>query len=206
MLFDHGTLEPLVNGERALIEIDIHVFQLLHQALAEWLWPMVVLSTIGGGWGSLAVVPLLFAVRTRRFAGSLAAVLGVTAVTVFVLKRIVARVRPCNSLADVKALVFAAPTDFSFPSGHSAGSFAFAVFVAIVLVKGTPAGASAHERRIRLLAALVLPLLAAAVGLSRIALGVHFPGDVLAGAVLGTTVASIGAYFHFAVLRRVTPA
>lgn len=185
-----------------MIEIDIHVFRLLHHALAEWLWPMIVLSTIGGGWGVLAVLPLLFVVRTRRFAGSLAAVLGVTALVVFALKRVVARVRPCNSLADARALVFDAPTDFSFPSGHSAGSFAFAIFVAIVLVKGTPADASANERRVRWLAAVTLPLLAAAVGLSRIALGVHFPGDVLVGAALGGAIASIGAAVHLSAARR----
>ncbi|MBX3208603.1 MAG: phosphatase PAP2 family protein [Labilithrix sp.] len=185
-----------------MIEIDVHFFRLLHHALADWIGPMVVLSAIGGGWGSLAVVPLFASARTRRFALSLAAVLGVTAVLVFSLKRVVGRVRPCNCLADVKARVFDAPSDFSFPSGHSAGSFAFAVFVAIVLYRTIPEGAPARTRRLRRLAAFSLPLVAALVGLSRIALGVHFPGDVLAGAVLGTTVAVLGAHRHLAGLRR----
>jgi undecaprenyl-diphosphatase len=157
---------------------------------------MAVLSAIGGGWGSLAVLPLLASPRTRRFAGSLAAVLGVTAVLVFALKPLIGRVRPCNCLADAKALVFQAPTDFSFPSGHSAGSFAFSVFSALVLVKATPADASDRERFVRRLGAAMLVLTAVGVGFSRISLGVHFPGDVLAGAIVGTTVATIGVRVH----------
>jgi membrane-associated phospholipid phosphatase len=63
------------------------------------------------------------------------------------------------------------PTQFSFPSAHASTSFA---------------GALCYSR----LGVPALPLYALAVGLSisRPYLGVHFPSDVLAGAVLGTTV------------------
>jgi len=180
-------------------ELDIHIFRLVYGHLSgDWLVPMAVLSAIGGGWGALLVVPLFVSMRTRRFAGSLAAVLAITALLVFVLKRIVARARPCVRLADVKALVFGAPSDFSFPSGHSAGSFAFAVFVAVVLVKRTPENATAREALLRRLGAATLVLAAAGVGISRIVLGVHFPGDVLAGAALGTAIGSLGARVHLA--------
>jgi undecaprenyl-diphosphatase len=186
-----------------VVELDIHIFRFLHHALSGgWVWPMALLSAIGGGWGSLAVIPFLVAHRTRQFARSLVAVLAATAVLVFAIKRLVARARPCNCLTDIHARVFQAPTDFSFPSGHSAGSFAFAVFVAIVLVKATPLDATARTRFLRRLGAVMIVLLALAVGLSRISLGVHFPGDVLAGALLGTTVAAIGARLHFAGSRR----
>jgi undecaprenyl-diphosphatase len=178
-------------------EIDIRIFLTIHHALSGWMGPMVVLSAIGGGWGSLAVVPLVASARTRRIGQSLAIVLVVTAVTVFVLKRAVARVRPCFSLANIRPLAGDPPTDFSFPSGHSAGSFAFSVFLAIVLVKSVSVHADRRERLLRRIAAAVLALVAIGVGLSRIALGVHFPGDVLAGAILGTTFAVIGAHLHF---------
>ncbi len=179
-----------------MLELDVSVFRFLHDALSGgWLLPMAALSMIGGGWGSLLVVPLAAARRTRSFARSLAAVLVVTAVLVFALKRLVGRARPCACLPGMKALVFAAPTDFSFPSGHAAGSFAFAVFVAIVLVRTE---APPRERFLRRAGAALLLLLAVGVGLSRIALGVHFPGDVLAGALLGTTVAAAGARLHLA--------
>jgi len=115
----------------------------------------------------------------------LAVVLAVTAVLVFTLKAIIERARPCASLDGIHALVFAAPKDFSFPSGHAAGSFAFTVFLAKVLLRRpTPA---------RRAMAIGLVTLAVGVGLSRIALGVHFPGDVIAGAILGSTIALVGA-------------
>ena len=65
------------------------------------------------------------------------------------------------------------PASRSLPSGHSASAFAFATAVGYVMPRG----------------AAPFRLLAAVVGYSRVHTGVHYPGDVLAGALLGTTVA-----------------
>jgi membrane-associated phospholipid phosphatase len=67
------------------------------------------------------------------------------------------------------------PTSHSFPSGHSASAFAFAAGVG---------------HRLPVVAA---PLHAAAglVAYSRVHTGVHYPGDVLAGSVLGTAIAQV---------------
>ncbi len=67
------------------------------------------------------------------------------------------------------------PTSTSFPSGHSATAFAFAAGVGRVL---PPAAVPLHA-------------LAAAVAYSRVHTGVHYPGDVVAGAVSGTVVAQL---------------
>jgi undecaprenyl-diphosphatase len=175
-----------------VLELDLRLFLFLHHALSgAWLIPMAVLSIVGGGWGSLALVPLLAAARTRRLAGSLVWLLGATAIVVFVLKRVTARVRPCGCEAGIRALVFDAPADFSFPSGHAAGSFAFAAFFALVLLRTMPAAPRPGERLGRWIAAGLLMLLAVGVGLSRIALGVHYPADVAAGAALGTVGAAV---------------
>jgi membrane-associated phospholipid phosphatase len=67
------------------------------------------------------------------------------------------------------------PGSSSFPSGHSASAFAFATGVASLLP----------------CEAVPLRGLAALVAYSRVHTGVHYPGDVIAGAFLGTTVAQI---------------
>ena len=85
-----------------------------------------------------------------------------------VLKRTVVRARPCAANGVPLALVDV-PDPFSFPSGHSAASMAVAATVA----RAHPALAPAALG------------LAALVGLSRIKLKAHHPGDVLAGAALG---------------------
>ena len=65
------------------------------------------------------------------------------------------------------------PASSSFPSGHTAAAFAFATGVGHV----SPA------------AAAPLHGLAALVGYSRIHTGVHFPGDVIVGALVGVVLA-----------------
>ncbi|MBX3186485.1 MAG: phosphatase PAP2 family protein [Labilithrix sp.] len=180
-----------------MIDLDGRIFLWLHQHLAEGggLALMCVLTVVGSGWGALLVLPLFASPRTRRFGGSLSAVLAVTAIVVFVLKAIVKRKRPYLVVPDVHPRVFEAPTDFSFPSGHAAGSFAFATFVAVVLLSAE------GSRAARIAIGVALLSVALGVGISRCALGVHFPGDVAAGALLGGTAGAIGARLH---RRRVT--
>ncbi|MGW2202027.1 phosphatase PAP2 family protein [Streptomyces sp. NPDC001774] len=121
---------------------------------------------------ALALVPG----RPRR-----AAVLGVGAVAMasatanLLGKRLVRRSRPDREAARVVIdRHVPMPTSASFPSGHTASAVAFAAAVGYVLPP----------------AALPLTALACAVGYSRVHTGVHYPGDVLAGGVLGATTAT----------------
>lgn len=86
----------------------------------------------------------------------------------YVLKNSIKRDRPCYKIVDVVSLI--TPSDkFSFPSGHTAAAFVFAnVVVAFFPVLAIP-----------------VYFFATLVGLSRVMLGVHYPGDILAGMVLG---------------------
>lgn len=79
------------------------------------------------------------------------------------------------------------PRSKSFPSGHSAAAFAFATGVGQVL----PA------------AGIPLRALAALVAYSRVHTGVHYPGDVIAGALLGAALAQATA--HALERRRAAP-
>jgi undecaprenyl-diphosphatase len=184
-------------------ELDAKIFLSLHQATSGSiiLIAMAALTILGSGWSMLAFLPLFAMARTRRFVSALAAVLVSTSILVFVLKRVVGRTRPCAALAGVHARVFAPPTDFSFPSGHSAGAFAFASFVALLLLRravrnDAPSAEPVSTRVLRILGAASLFVLAASVALSRIALGVHFPSDIAAGAVLGSTIGLTGALLY----------
>ena len=116
----------------------------------------------------------------RRAAGmGLASVAVTSGVVNMAVKPLARRRRPDRLAGDVPvARHVPMPTSRSFPSGHSAAAFAFATGVGNV----SPT------------AAAPLRALAAAVAYSRVHTGVHYPGDVLAGALLGTTLAQLTAY------------
>jgi undecaprenyl-diphosphatase len=87
------------------------------------------------------------------------------------LKGLVERPRPEHTASSIDPAV-ATPTDPSFPSGHTTTAFACAVAVSVLHPKW----------RVPMIGLAVL------VGISRAYLGVHFPIDVMAGAVVGTMV------------------
>ena len=93
------------------------------------------------------------------------------------LKNLVARPRPCWINTDISLLV-AMPEDYSFPSGHTLHCFV----AATVLMH--------YEKRLGI-PAFVLAIL---VAFSRLYLYVHFPADVLAGAVLGIGIGLLAVW------------
>jgi undecaprenyl-diphosphatase len=90
----------------------------------------------------------------------------------FVLKNTCRRRRPAELLPDFHSFVMASDR-FSFPSGHTSGAFMFAALCT-------------HE--FGSIAALILYPWAMLVGASRVVLGVHFPSDIVAGAMLGSSL------------------
>lgn len=120
----------------------------------------------------LLAVGLLRAGRPRT-ALLLAAVAAGAAGWTFLLKQVFERRRPEEVLA------LASVTGLSYPSGHSLASAAIYGTAAVLL------GAHRRNRVDRVLAAASTLLLLAAIGTSRIYLGVHYPSDVLAGFCAG---------------------
>jgi undecaprenyl-diphosphatase len=147
---------------------------------------MIALTIVGSGWTIFALVPLVAARRTRAHAGALGAVLVTTAIVVFVVKHLVRRVRPPFQLPGVHPL-WDAPTDYSFPSGHAAGSFAVAAFVTVLCLR------ERRDEAWRWAVGALFVFAASAIALSRVYLGVHFPGDVTGGAALGALLGALGA-------------
>jgi membrane-associated phospholipid phosphatase len=112
----------------------------------------------------------------RAAANGLASVAVAASVINLAVKPLGHRRRPDRAAEEVPlARHVRMPSSTSFPSGHSAAAFAFATGVGHVLPP----------------AAIPLRALAALVAYSRVHTGVHYPGDVVAGALMGTTLAQI---------------
>lgn len=94
------------------------------------------------------------------------------------LKQAMKRDRPYEKIMDVQFRV-RPPDRFSFPSGHTASAF----LMMTLLANTFPV--------------LQIPTFcwATLVGIARVSLGVHYPTDVLAGALLGILAGQIGMWF-----------
>ena len=142
-----------------------------------WLDPIVSCYTKLGDAGLLWValsLAMLFHKSTRK-AGALALgamILGLI-VTNLTIKPLISRPRPWLDWPIVPLVTEKDPN--SFPSGHTCAAFA----AAMVWVRTLP------QKRDRVIVAVMAVLM----GLSRLYVGVHYPSDVLAGAVIGSLCA-----------------
>lgn len=140
-------------------------------------WPTWLGSTII----LLPLAVLLIAIFDRKSFLKKSAALFVTLLSVDgavqMLKLVIGRERPFVLFADEPTLVsvlFHPPVSYAFPSGHASLAFAAAVFLNFL-----------YHGRLKF-----LYVFAVWIALSRIYIGVHFPSDVIAGAIFG----SLGAY------------
>jgi len=161
-----------------LVNFDGNILLFIQEYLrTPFLTPIFKFITSLGNGGAvwIAATIILLCFRKTRKAGILSAIALILSLVVdnLLLKNLVARTRPYEVIEGLKILI-KKPHDYSFPSGHTGSSFAAAVIFFLTLPKkyGIPA--------------MVLAFL---IGLSRLYLGVHYPSDVISGAIIGTVIA-----------------
>jgi undecaprenyl-diphosphatase len=141
------------------------------------LWAVIALAV---GW------TLRFGVwRTLGLAAGVALTTIAADAVCFGLKDAVHRTRPFVAHPQIHPLYTVHSS--SFPAGHAATAFAGAVVLSFVVSRAAP----------------LLLLVAAAIGFSRVYVGVHYPTDVLAGAAVGAVVGATAALTVAWVLARV---
>ena len=142
----------------------------------DWFFPVITsLSNNGEIWILTAILLLLFKRYQQGWSVGAALILDLISCN-FILKPLISRLRPCMVNTAVDLLV-KAPASGSFPSGHTAASFA-AVFA--LYFSGSPLWKPAA-------------VLASIIAFSRLYLYVHWPTDILGGILLGLFVGWLSA-------------
>ncbi len=131
-----------------------------------------------GGWfitTSFSSLLFLFGKGKARSIGTECLMsLGISQIIVQIIKRILERERPYKILENINTFGIQLK-DYSFPSGHTTAGFAIATILALNMAS----------------LAILFYLIALIIGISRMYLGVHYPSDVLAGIILGTSTSII---------------
>lgn len=142
---------------------------------------MIFITSLGNGgivW-IVATIALLIPKKTRKVGlMSAVALIGSLIINNHIIKNLVQRPRPFVTFTDIRILI-PKPSEFSFPSGHTSSSFAAAAVFYRFLPKkvGIPA-----------------VVLAGFIGFSRLYVGVHYPTDVLAGAIMGVLLSYMAEF------------
>ncbi|MZH41622.1 MAG: phosphatase PAP2 family protein [Nitrospinae bacterium] len=133
--------------------------------------------------GIACIIAILIVYKRYGFAFllTLGATIGLTdATSHYILKESIARLRPCHVLPDLINTVNCS-NSFSFPSNHAGNTFAAATLMSLCFRNTT-------------LLAFACALL---VCYSRIYLKVHYPSDVIAGALFGGLMGTLGYRFIY---------
>jgi undecaprenyl-diphosphatase len=160
-----------------MIELDAHLTQRLRIAEQPGLFRTlsVFLAHSGDSWFWLVGLGLMWTLGNEYWKARaliLAIAIVFTALVVFIVKKLVRRKRPDGEWGKFYRL-----TDpHSFPSGHTVR----AVMLAVIILGLGP-----------LWLGLLLLVWAPLVGLARIAMGVHYLSDVLAGILLGLAIGGV---------------
>ena len=167
-----------------LLKFDYELFSIIHGFAGNLLWDHAMASISDERlWIFFAILALIYFIyRKYKFGLKLLLILGVGVglsdlLTVRLLKPWVARLRPCREYQDVVVVVKGwCGGDYGFPSSHAANAAAIASLLWLLAPRKWS------------VAAVMIVLM---VGFSRIYLGVHYPGDVLAGFAVGSLLGTL---------------
>ena len=162
-------------------KIDVWAFTYLnmHGRRAPWLdWLMLAFTQLGNFVFALLVALLIYFFESHLVAYELIFGLLTLGLVVGIMKTLIRRTRPYAELKNIR-IVGSRASGRSFPSGHTAQAF----FMATLLL---------HYFQINPYVWLTLYSIALLVGITRIYVGMHYPRDVLAGAIIGTLWGTIG--------------
>ena len=163
------------------IPFDHTLFKLINQGLAnpvlDWLCPILRYKYT---WFPVYIGGSLYVIYKYRIKGLWMVAFAGLAILVGdqssnLIKLFVHRLRPCHTEMGVRLLIDRCSDTFSFTSNHATNHFALSVFVSLLF------------RHSRLLIALML-MWAVAVAFSQVYVGIHYPVDVTAGALLGAVI------------------
>ncbi len=137
-------------------------------------------------WAPLYAIILFFIIRKHKLQAlyvigfALLTLILADQLSAHVIKPIVGRLRPCNNpdISEMVHLRGACGSGFSFVSSHATNHFALALFFISVFARPSN----------RFYITLFFLFWAALVSFAQVYVGVHFPLDVLGGALLGTLI------------------
>lgn len=166
-------------------ELDTELFLFLNGLHIDWLDPIMTFISGKITWAPFYIVLLYLVIKNYK-KQSILIIVGIILLIVCsdqisssVFKPIFERPRPCHNEA-IKDLVYL-PTGhcggaYGFISSHACNCFALATFITQILKR--------HYRKI----GWVMYIWASMVAYSRIYMGVHYPGDVFVGAIVGMLI------------------
>lgn len=162
-----------------ILSLDTSLFYFLNKTLAnpifDWFFPII---TNQKNWNPIYIFLILFLIIKYKKRGAIIAIIAIISVGItdyfgsHFIKEIIGRIRPCSSLSDIHLLVPCGGGK-SFPSLHASNNFALAFVLSKYYSSNT----------------WIFYTTASLIAISRVFVGVHYPSDIIGGAVFGTIVA-----------------